>query len=215
VAAVTPVPAAPAAQLAPATQPASSPWLPRAALALTLLLILCGGYLVGRFSVPAVDNADMASPIIALVDAGVVTPSPSPSSLSPPTGLASEVAPHSPLLVEVLATPPAELKRYQPYLPSCNGYGDLELLTSERLLLVLCGGHADDEARTSSVCLENHCVTLGALKSKKALPRLCTRMGMVAEPVLRGGKLGYRIQPAGTGCHRAPYLLPLTAKGAP
>lgn len=178
----------------------------------SLLLCLCGGYLVGRMSIPTTEAPDMASPAVLSSlspnDAGAETPSP-PSS----PALVREATPERPLLVELLETPTAGLERYRPYLPSCNGYGDLELLTSGRLVLVLCGGHGDDAARTGAVCLENRCVELARLKSKKALPRLCTRTGAVAEPTLRDGKPGYRIASAGTGCHRAPYLPPLTAKG--
>lgn len=182
--------------------------------ALSLLLCLAGGYLVGRLSIPTVEAPDMASPVALSStsphDAGAETPSPPPSP-----ALAHEAAPGSALLVELLEPTTAGLERYRPYLSSCNGYGDLELLTSGRLLLVLCGGHGDDAARTSAVCLENRCVELAKLKSKKSLPRLCTRTGAVAEPILHDGKPGYRAASAGAGCHRAPYLLPLTAKSPP
>jgi hypothetical protein len=209
--------AATSEQVPQAARAAGDPWFHRMggmAWVLSLLLGLCGGYLVGRMSIPTVEAPDMASPAVLSSlppsDAGVESPPPPPS----PT-LAREATPHSPLLVELLETPPGGLERYRPYLPSCNGYGDLELLTSARLVLVLCGGHGDDAARTSAVCLENRCVELAKLRSKKSLPRLCSRTGAVAEPILRAGKPGYRIAAAGTGCHRAPYLPPLTAKGAP
>ncbi|HEX2572140.1 MAG TPA: hypothetical protein VH877_21530 [Polyangia bacterium] len=195
-----------------ATRPAEAPWFHRLGMSwvVTLLLGLCGGYLIGRMSIPTAESPDMASPAALSLDAGTET-----LPVLPPPTHARETPAHSPLLVELLETPPAALDPYRPYLSSCNGYGDLELLTSGRLLLVLCGGHGDDTARTSAVCLENRCIELAKLKSKKALPRLCTRTGAVAEPILHEGKPGYRIVPAGTGCHRAPYLPPLTAKGTP
>ena len=110
---------------------------------LSLLVCLAGGYLVGRMSIPTAQTPDMASPAVlsstSPEDAGAETPSPPPSP-----ALAHEATPHSALLVELLEPTTAGLEQYRPYLPSCNGYGDLELLTPGRLLLVLCGGHGDD-----------------------------------------------------------------------